>query len=86
MALDFEYLHIHQGFIILVHQQYYIVPVAVVLEDLLTHVWLHLVREFLVVEFLLTVLLVPCRLHSLVWPAHVAAADFMLDVGASFPE
>ena len=86
MALDFEYLHIHQGFIVLVHRQYYIVPVAVVLEDLLAHIQLHLVRDFLVVDFLLPVLLVPCHHHSLVWPAHVAAAGFMLDVGTSFPE
>ena len=86
MASDFGRLHIHQEFIVLVHQQYYIFPVMVMLEDLLAHVRLHLVRNFPVVEFLLTVLLVPCHHHSLVWPTHISAADFVLDVGASFPE
>ena len=86
MASDFEYLHIHQGCVIRVHQQYYIVPVAVVLIDLLAHVRLHLVRDFLVVGFRRPVLLVPCHPHSLVWPAHVTAADFVLDIGTSFPE
>ena len=86
MASDFGCLHIHQEFIVLVHQQYYIVPVMVVLEDLLAHVQLHLVRDFPVVEFLLMVLLVPCHHRSLVWPAHVSAADFVLNVDASFPE
>ena len=81
-------LHIHQEYVVRVHHQYCSVPVLVMSEGLLirVHVRLLLVHNFLAVGFLPTVLLVPCHHHSLVWPVHVSAIDFMLSVGASFPE
>ena len=81
-------LHIHQEYVVRVHHQTCSVPVLVMHEGLLghVHVWLLLVHNFLAVGFLPTVLLVPYHHHSLVWPVHVSAADFVLGVSASFPE
>ena len=79
MVSGFGCLHIHQEYVVHVHNQYCSVLVLVVLEDLLVHVRLRLVYDFP------TVLLVPYHLHSPVWPAHVSAADFVLGVSASFP-
>ena len=88
MVSGFGCLHIHQEYVVLVHNQYCSVPVLVMREGLLIHVHIRLllVRNFPVVGFLLTVLLVPCCHHSLVWPVHVSAADFVLSISASFPE
>ncbi len=57
----------------------------VMLEDLLICIRLHLVHDFLVVGLRPTVLLVPYHLQFPVWPAHIAAAGFMLSIGAGFP-
>ena len=85
MVLDSGFLHIHQGYVVHVRNQCCNVPVVVVLKDLLVHVQLHLVRDFPVMGLRPMFLLVPFHLQFPVWPAHVAAAGFLLGVGAGFP-
>ena len=84
MVLDSGYLHMHQGYVVHVHNQCCNAPVVVMLEDLLVHVQLHLVHDFPAVGLRLT-FLVPFHLHFPVWPAHISAAGFLLSVGAGFP-
>ena len=86
MAWDFGLLHILLEYGDPVHNHCCRFPVLVVLEYLLVRIRLHPDRDFPAAGFLLTILLFPFHHHSLVWPAHVSAADFELDVSASFPE
>ena len=53
--------------------------------DSLVHTWLHLVHDFRVIDSHPAIHLVLGRLHSPVWPTHVIATGYVLDVGTSFP-
>ena len=82
--MDSGYLHIHQGYIVHIRDQCCNALVMVVLANLLIRGQLHLGHNFLAVGLRPT-FLVPFHLQFPVWPAHVAAADFLLGVGAGFP-
>ena len=82
--MDSGYLCILQEYIVHVRDQCCNAPVVVMLANLLILVQLHFDHDFLAMGLRPT-FLVPFHLQFLVWPAPVAAADFLLGVSAGFP-